>query len=195
MGLLLHSVLVGLLLLCCGGPGGGMMRVAVASSSPVFRLQGETKTREALASLLDEAVLLHQAVYSGQGGRISLHALKIINQIKGLRGGMATFPVQAAGPGGRGGGYHHELSYRNRLLVRIERRLEALLLSPRGGRSSQMNRANLMFSNLALAYGFKKYVVFFCSRDRSVWMQTPRHKKALHLSHKDCGQPVGAGGS
>ena len=142
-----------------------------------FFLKDESE-KQTLLALLDEAVHLHGAVYSQDEDRIHLSISKIMDKIEQLRVFSVLMP-------------YHELSYRDKLLQNIAIQLETLKSPPGQNRKYNMNIINREFTNLIHIYGLeKKYIVFFCSKDRSVWIQS-KTEQALHLDYQSCGAPVG----
>ena len=135
--------------------------------------------RGPLVSLLDEAVYLHQAVYAKQEDQIHLTLSKMVNQIETLEKSPQLLP-------------YHQQSYIYRLLQGLKPQLEAIKVSQEK-RGASINSINRTFTYMAHVYGLKKYAVFFCPKDRSVWMQgkNVNNRRPLHLKYQLCGSPIG----
>ena len=142
-----------------------------------FSVKDELK--RPLTSLLDEAVYLHQAFYSQQEDQIRLTSLKMINQIEMLERSPQLLP-------------YHQRSYIDRLLRSLKPHLEAIRTSSAGIRRTNINAVNRTLTYMAHIYGLKKYAVFYCPDDRSVWLQGKKSKKMkpLHLAYQECGALV-----
>lgn len=148
-----------------------------AMKKPVFPLQDKLKAP--LVSLLDEAVYLHQAFYSKKEDQIHLTLSKMINQINVLERSPELLP-------------YHQRSYTYRVLQSLKPQLEAMKVA-KEKRKANINSINRTLTYMAHVYGLKKYAVFFCPKDRSVWMQGKNVKKGkpLHLEYQSCGAMVG----
>ena len=148
-----------------------------ALKKPSFPLKDELKGP--LISLLDEAVYLHKAFYSKKEDQIHLTVSKMVSQIKALEQSPQLLP-------------YHQKYYVYRLLQTLKPQLESIQSVPEE-RSANINSINRTITYMAHIYGLKKYDVFFCPTDRSVWMQGKKIKKArpLHLKYQSCGSPVG----
>ncbi len=144
---------------------------------PNFPINKELKGT--LTSLLDKAVDLHQAFYSKKEDQMRLTLLKMINTIKILEQSPQPLP-------------YHQRTYISKLLRELKPKLETLKNSY-GNTAESINSINRSLTYMAHVYGLKKYVVFFCPKDRSVWMQGQHTKagKPLHLEYQSCGAPVG----
>lgn len=151
---------------------------ATANGKPSFALK-EGRFKNLLSAFMDEAVLLHHAVYLKNTDHIRLHAFRIRQHIQKLKNLPFTDSLS-----------YHELSYRSRLLTRIESGLAGMLSSSEKEQLAIMHDINKTFSYLVRAYGLKRYFVFFCSKDRSTWVQK-NIRPVLHLNHSVCGQVVG----
>ena len=129
-------------------------------------------------SLLDEAVYLHKAFYTQEEDQILLTLSKMVNTIEILEQSPSPLP-------------YHQQSYVHRLLQRLKPQLEVIRTTP-GKRKVTINSINRTFTYMAHVYGLKKYAVFFCPTDYSVWMQGKNTKKTkpLHLDYKSCGALV-----
>ena len=146
---------------------------------PTFPLKDELKAP--LVSLLDEAVYLHQAFYSKKEDQIHLTLSRMINQIEVLEQSPELLP-------------YHQRSYTYRLLRGLKPQLEAMMkIANKGNRKTSINSINRTLIYMAHVYGLKKHVVYFCPKDRSVWMQGKNVKKMrpLHLEYQSCGAVVG----
>ena len=133
-----------------------------------------------LVSLLDSAVYLHKAVYSRKEAQIHLALLKINNQIAELEQSPMLLP-------------YHQHSYIYKVLQDLKTNLEAVKNSKQR-RKANVNSINRALTYMAHVYGVKKYAVFFCPQDRSVWMQESRSgkkKRPMHLERQPCGAQVG----
>lgn len=132
-----------------------------------------------LTSLLDKAVDLHQAFYSKKEDQMRLTLLRMINTIEVLEQSPQSLP-------------YHQKSYISKLLRELKPKLETLKNSHTKTAES-INSINRSLTYMAHVYGLKKYVVFFCPKDRSVWMQgqNTNTTKPLHLEYQSCGAPVG----
>ena len=132
-----------------------------------------------LVSLLDEVVYLHQAFYSKKEDQIHLISSKMTNQIEILEQSPHFLS-------------YHQQSYTHKLLRDIKAQLEAIK-SAGNTRKSSINSINRTLTYMAHLYGLKKYAVFFCPKDRSVWMQGKNKQKTrpLHLEYQSCGDIVG----
>ena len=142
-----------------------------------FPIQEELKNP--LISLLDEAVDLHHAIYSNQEDRIHLTLSKMINKIEE----MQQFPQLLP---------YHQQSYTYNLLQSLTPQLEAIKES-RGKRKDNINVVNRTLTYMAHVYGLRKYMVFFCPKDKSVWMQKgnkTRQNRTLQ-NYRLCGDVVG----
>lgn len=142
-----------------------------------FPLRDELKVP--LVSLLDEAVYLHQAFYSKKEDHIYLALSKMVNQIEILEKSPKLLP-------------YHQRFYIYRLLKDLKPQLEAMKIT-KGKRKVGINAVNRTLTYMAHIYGLKKYAVFFCPKDRSVWMQGKGAEKMrpLHLEYQSCGSLVG----
>ena len=142
-----------------------------------FPLKEELKTP--LTALLDEAVDLHHAVYSNQEDRIHLTLSKMIYQIEELKQFPQLLP-------------YHQQSYTYGLLQALKPQLEAIKVS-REKRKDNINAINRTLTYMAHVYGLKKYAVFFCPRDRSVWIQKGKNtrQKRPPQAYRSCGDLVG----
>lgn len=150
--------------------------LSIAMKKRSFSLKQEQKTP--IISLLDEAVYLHHALYSKQTDKIDLALLKVKNKIKILEASPNLLPYQ-------------QQSYIYKLLRDIKPKLEAIKISQNNSKKS-VNSINRTFTYMAHVYGLKKYATFFCSTDRSIWMQKKNKlNKPLHLDHQLCGSPIG----
>ncbi|MDE0517999.1 MAG: hypothetical protein OXH36_00365 [Bdellovibrionales bacterium] len=132
-----------------------------------------------LTALLDEAVDLHHAIYSNQEGRIHLTLSKMINKIEELKQFPQLLP-------------YHQQSYTYNLLQGLRPQLEAIKVS-RGKRKDNINAINRTLTYMAHVYGLRKYAVFYCPKDKSVWIQKgnkKRHKRSLQ-NYRLCGDLVG----
>ena len=148
-----------------------------AMKRPTFPLQDKLKAP--LVSLLDDAVYLHQAFYSKEEGQIHLALSRMINQIETLEQTPELLP-------------YHQRSYTYRVLRGLKLQLEAMTGMTNGKRKNNINSINRTLTYMAHVYGLKKHAVFFCPRDRSVWMQGKNVKKRpLHLEYQSCGAVVG----
>ncbi len=147
---------------------------ALAMKKRSFTVKEEMK--KPLVSLMDLSVNLHRAVYDQNAEQMDLIILKMIQQTTQLKQNANTVLP------------YHEQSYLNKLLRSLQFNLEAFRKSNRY-KKNYINSINRKLTYIAHIYGLKKYTVFFCSKDRSVWMQTNR-SKPLHLSHTSCGIPV-----
>lgn len=145
-----------------------------ATKKKSFTVKEEMK--KPLATLMDLSVNLHQAVYDQNIEQIDLIVLKMIRKTNQLKQDASTILP------------HHEQSYLNKLLQSLQFNLEAFRKSNRY-RKNYINSINRKLTYMAHIYGVTKYAVFFCSKDRSVWMQANQNK-SLHLSHTSCGTPV-----
>ncbi len=134
--------------------------------------------QEPLTSLLDKAVDLHQAFYSKKEEQIHLTLSSMINTIESWERSPQLLP-------------YHQQSYISKLLQKLKPELSALKNS-HGRAKRNINAINRSLIDMARMYGLKKYIVFFCPKDRSVWMQGQRAKttKPLHLEYQSCGAPV-----
>ena len=155
-----------------------------AMKRPAFPLKQELKAP--LISLLDSAVDLHQAFYSKKEAQIHLTSLQMARKIQELEQSPGLLP-------------YHQGSYIYRLLQDLKPRLEAVK-TPGGKRKKNIASINRDLTYVALMYGLRKYAVFFCPQDRSVWMQAERSAekgagrgqiKPLHLEYRSCGALVG----
>ncbi len=149
-----------------------------AMKKPAFPLKEELKGP--LVSLLDEAVDLHRAFYSKKEDQINIISLKMARKIEELEQSPRLLP-------------YHQGSYIHRLLQGLKPQLEAVK-TPGSKRQSNIASINRSLTYMAHVYGLRKYAVFFCPADRSVWMQDPGGKgkiKPLHLQHRSCGSLVG----
>lgn len=138
----------------------------------------EEGTKAPLISLLDEAISLHEMFYSGNEDQINLRASKMIQKINNIRRqSISSLP-------------HHQRNYMERLLQDLSSQLESLRISEEGVRVHNIHAINRQLTYMAKVYGLKKYDVFFCPTDRSVWMQGSSKNKPLHLNNEFCGTPV-----
>ncbi len=151
---------------------------AAATGKPSFVLK-EGHFKNLLSAFMDEAVLLHQAVYLKNTDHIRLHAFRIGQQVQKLK----NFPFADSLS-------YHELSHMSRLLSHIESGTAGMISASAKRQRAIMKDLNKTFSYLVRAYGLKRYFVFFCSRDRSTWVQK-NIRPVLHLNHSACGQVVG----
>ena len=135
--------------------------------------------RVPLVALLDEAVSLHQAFYSKKEEQVHLTVSKMVNQIEMLERFPNLLP-------------YHQWSYIYKLLQDLKPQLEVMKIA-KVKRKVHMNAVNRTLTYMAHVYGLKKYAVFFCPKDRSVWMQGKDVKKMrpLHLEYQSCGALVG----
>lgn len=143
-----------------------------------FPLTNEWKTP--LVSLLDEAVDLHQAVYAQKEDQVLLTLSRMVNQIETLKQSPSVLP-------------YHQQSYMYKLLQGLKPQLEAIKTSSPGNRKNNINSVNRTLTYMAHVYGLKKYAIFFCPQDYSVWMQGKQKTKKnrpLHLDYKSCGALV-----
>ncbi len=151
-----------------------------AMKKPAFPLKEEIKGP--LTFLLDEAVSLHRAVYSKQEKQIHVALLKMRYQIEMLEKFPQLLP-------------YHQQSYIKRLLQYLKPKLEAIKAPGDNRRKNNIASINRTITYMAHVYGLKKkYAVFFCPQDRSVWMQKEkkaRQTKPLHLEYRSCGALVG----
>ncbi len=144
-----------------------------------FSLEQEAKTP--LVSLLDEAIRLHEVFYSKNEDQINLRASKMIQQIRDIRK-QSVLSLS-----------HHQRSYMEKLLQDLSSQLESLKMSGESDRVTQIHAINRQLTYMAKVYGLKKYDIFFCSKDRRVWMQGSTKNKPLHLNYEFCGVPVTKG--
>ena len=140
----------------------------------------ERQVKAPLVSLLDEAVYLHEMFYSKNEDQVHLRASKMIQQIRNIRQQQSIISLS-----------HHQRSYMEKLLQDLSSRLESLKISsePRS-RVNNMHAINRQLTYMAKVYGLEKYDVFFCSKDRNVWMKKNTKSKTLHLSDTSCGVSV-----
>ena len=142
-----------------------------------FSLNKQTKT--SLVFLLDQAIQLHEVFYSKNEDQVLLKASKMIQHIKTIKPGLK-----------RSLSYHQWL-YIERLLQNVNSQLESLkIISDKTDRVGKIHSINRQVIYMAKVYGLKKYDVFFCSKDRSVWMQNIAKHKPLHLGYEFCGVSV-----
>ena len=138
----------------------------------------EQKLKSPLVSLLDETVDLHKAFYSQRDDQLHLAVSKMVAHISTLEKNTYLFsPTQR--------------SYMHRLLQGLKPKLEAIKAegTKKGGKP-HIDSINRTVTYMAHLYGLKKYTIFFCPQDRSVWMQGKTGKnRPLHLN--SCGAPVG----
>ncbi len=130
-----------------------------------------------IRSLVDLSVNLHQAVYDQDQAKIDLIVSKMkrhIQHIKNKNNNSRSY---------------HEKSYLNKLFGSLQFNLIALNQSSRY-RTNYVHVINRKLAHIAHIYGLKKYFVFFCAKDKNVWMQATK-SKPLHLNYEVCGQPVG----
>ena len=146
-----------------------------ALKKPAFSLKDSLKTP--LTSLLDIGVYFHEAVYSQNEGKIRLALSKLENQIEILERSPQFLP-------------YHQRTYVYRLLQNLKPHLDAVKISSKE-RKRKIKAINRILTHMAHIYGLKKYAVFFCPKDRSVWMQGEKKSKPLHLEYSSCGAWVG----
>ena len=132
-----------------------------------------------LVSLLDEGVYLHQAFYAKKEDQVLLTLSKMVNQVETLQQSPRVLP-------------YHQQSYVYKLLQGLAPQLEAIKTAPPDKQKNGLNKINRTLTYMAHVYGLKKYAVFFCPQDYSVWMQGKHTKKTrpLHLDYKSCGALV-----
>ena len=156
-----------------------LFHATAVAKKPAFPIKEDLK--EPLLSLLDEAVNLHRAVYSKKEDQINIISLKMARKIRELENSPRLPP-------------YHQGSYIHRLLQGLKPQLEAVK-TPNGKRQRNIASINRSLTYMAHVYGLRKYAVFFCPQDRSVWMQdlgdAKKGKiKPLHLQHRSCGALV-----
>ena len=148
---------------------------SVAAKNKTFIV--EESIKDLLVSLVDTSVHLHQSVYDQNISAIELNTLKLLKQVQWLR---ANIHHKA---------YHYqEAAYLDKLLLGLEFNLEAFRKS-KLYKKNYIKSINRKLTYIAHIYGVKKYTVFFCAADRSVWLQDKKNKP-FHLSHARCGIPV-----
>ena len=137
----------------------------------------EQKLKSPLISLLDETVGLHKAFYSKRDDQVHLAVSKMATHISTLEKNTYLFsPTQR--------------SYIHRLLQGLKPKLEAIKAEGTRGGKPHIDSINRTVTYMAHLYGLKKYTIFFCPQDRSVWMQGKTgENRPLHLN--SCGAPVG----
>ncbi len=133
--------------------------------------------QSSVMSLIDMSVDLHKAVYDKNKEHINLLISKITKHISYMQ---AKVPKLLP---------HHEQSYIDKLLRSVQFNIEALAKTHRY-KNNYIYAINRKLIHIARIYDVKRYKVFFCATDRSIWMQDNTHNKPLHLNHAPCGTPV-----